>query len=101
MMMSSYYVIDSNDFRDFADLCFQSFGDRVKHWFTLNEPSIYSVHGFDSGIGAPGRCSAWVDKACQAGDSATEPYTVTHNLLRSHAAAVKLYREKYQVEQNW
>jgi beta-glucosidase len=73
----------------------------VKHWFTLNEPSIYSVHGFDSGVGAPGRCSAWVDKACQAGDSATEPYTVTHNLLRSHAAAVKLYREKYQVEQNW
>ncbi|PNT35146.1 hypothetical protein POPTR_005G059500v4 [Populus trichocarpa] len=89
-----------NDFRDFADLCFQSFGDRVKHWFTLNEPDTYSVHGFDSGVGAPGRCSAWVDKACQAGDSATEPYIVTHNLLRSHAAAVKLYREKYQEQQN-
>lgn len=71
--MSSYYVIDSNDFRDFADLCFQSFGDRVKHWFTLNEPETHAGLGFDSSRSAPGRCSAWVDKACQAGDSATEP----------------------------
>jgi len=78
-------------------LCFQKFGDRVKHWFTLNEPETHAGLGFDSSRSAPGRCSAWVDKACQAGDSATEPYIVTHNLLRSHAAAVKLYREKYQV----
>ncbi|CAK7354990.1 unnamed protein product [Dovyalis caffra] len=58
------------------------------------------AHGFDSGVGAPGRCSPWVNKACQAGDSATEPYRVSHNLLLSHAAAVKLYREKYKKKQN-
>ena len=31
------------------------------------------------------------------GDSSTEPYKVAHNLLLSHAAAVKTYKEKYQV----
>ena len=45
----------------------------MKHWFTLNEPETHAGLGFDSSRSAPGRCSAWVDKACQAGDSATEP----------------------------
>ncbi|GER45179.1 beta-glucosidase-like protein [Striga asiatica] len=43
---------------------------------------------------APGRCSA-----CHQGNSATEPYFVAHHLLLSHAAVVKLYREKYKATQ--
>lgn len=31
------------------------------------------------------------------GDPGTEPYIVSHNQLLAHAAAVKLYREEYQV----
>ncbi|MCH98811.1 beta-glucosidase D2, partial [Trifolium medium] len=41
------------------------------------------------------RCSKWVAN-CNAGDSSTEPYVVTHHLILSHAAAVKVYRDKFQ-----
>ncbi|XP_057499190.1 beta-glucosidase 12-like [Actinidia eriantha] len=86
-----------DDFLDFAGLCYKEFGDRVKHWITLNEPWSYSYGGYDMGITAPGRCSPWLSNSCLGGNSATEPYIVTHNLLLSHAVAVKLYKEKYQV----
>ncbi|KAL0305057.1 UNVERIFIED_CONTAM: Beta-glucosidase 12 [Sesamum angustifolium] len=51
-------IID--DYKDFAELCFKEFGDRVKHWATLNEPYIFSSGGYDGGLtgnAAPGRCS--------------------------------------------
>ena len=47
--------------------------------------------GYDSGKMAPGRSSN------SGGDSAKEPYVVSHNLILAHANAVKLYREKFQV----
>ena len=84
-------------FKEYAKLCFKEFGDRVKHWITLNEPWSYSMGGYAAGILAPGRCSAWQELNCTGGDSGTEPYLVTHYQLISHAAAVKLYRQKYQV----
>ncbi|KAK3043184.1 hypothetical protein RJ639_001617 [Escallonia herrerae] len=43
------------DFRDYADLCFEKFGDRVKHWITLNEPWTFSFYGYGLGTLAPGR----------------------------------------------
>ncbi|KAK3020701.1 hypothetical protein RJ639_046564, partial [Escallonia herrerae] len=43
------------DFRGYADLCFEKFGDRVKHWITLNEPWTYSFYGYGLGTLAPGR----------------------------------------------
>ncbi|XP_050210221.1 beta-glucosidase 24-like [Mercurialis annua] len=82
-----------SDFKDFAELCFERFGDRVKDWITLNEPFIFSTHGYDSGDLAPGRCSAWVNHACVEGNSATEPYLVGHHLLLAHAKAVESYRK--------
>ncbi|XP_064953654.1 beta-glucosidase 26-like [Musa acuminata AAA Group] len=86
-------IVDA--FTNYADFCFERYGDRVKNWFTFNEPRVVSALGYDSGFHAPGRCTN-----CKfGGNSATEPYIVTHNLILSHAAAVKRYREKYQVDQ--
>ncbi|GER35382.1 beta-glucosidase [Striga asiatica] len=49
----SHKIVD--DFRDFADLCFWEFGDRVKHWITINEAWTYSASGYASRHFPPGR----------------------------------------------
>jgi beta-glucosidase len=86
------------DFAAYAEACFKAFGDRVKHWITLNEPLTVATQGYDSGVHAPGRCS---DRSrCAEGDSATEPYIAAHNMLNSHAAAVEVYRREFQQTQN-
>ncbi|WJX71788.1 Beta-glucosidase 12 [Trifolium repens] len=85
-----------NDFRDYAELCFKEFGDRVKHWITLNEPWSFAVHAYAEGTFAPGRCSPWQNLNCTGGDSAIEPYIVAHNQLLAHASAVNIYKTKYQ-----
>ncbi|KAL6341650.1 hypothetical protein AAG906_032771 [Vitis piasezkii] len=78
-----------DDFRDYAELCFKEFGDRVKHWITLNEPWSYSNGGYVTGNLAPGRCSEWQKLNCTGGDSGTEPYLASHYQLLAHAAAVQ------------
>ncbi|KAB5519660.1 hypothetical protein DKX38_023979 [Salix brachista] len=88
------------------------FGDlvdlyRVKKWITLNEPLMLGVQGYDLGVQgydlgtmAPGRISVVVnDPHRSLNTGATEVYTVTHHLLLAHAAAAKLYKEKYQSSQ--
>ncbi|MFB3786718.1 MAG: GH1 family beta-glucosidase [bacterium] len=74
-------------FRDYAAVCFEHFGDRVKHWITLNEPWVTAVLGYGQGYFAPGRIST------------TEPYLAAHQLLRAHALAVDAYRRRFQDRQ--
>jgi beta-glucosidase len=87
------------DFAYYAELCFSEFGDRVKHWITLNEPYIYSIQGYANGQFPPARCSKWISPNCTIGDSSTEPYIVAHHQILAHATAVKIYREKYRISQ--
>ncbi|HZL12262.1 MAG TPA: GH1 family beta-glucosidase [Prolixibacteraceae bacterium] len=77
----------AEDFAQYADICFEHFGNRVKNWITINEPWVVAILGYGQGVFAPGRVSK------------TEPYLAAHNELRAHAQAVKIYREKYQAEQ--
>ena len=77
----------ANEFANYARLCFQRFGDRVKNWITLNEPWCSAFLGHGVGYFAPGRSS----------DS--EPYLAAHNLLRAHAYIVDVYRREFQSQQ--
>ncbi|WP_053978017.1 GH1 family beta-glucosidase [Mangrovimonas xylaniphaga] len=74
-------------FVDYAQLCFERFGDRVKHWITFNEAWVVAILGYGQGVFAPGRISN------------TEPYLAGHHILIAHAKAVQLYRTKFQKEQ--
>ncbi|CAE6444968.1 unnamed protein product [Rhizoctonia solani] len=88
----------SLDFERYARVCFERFGDRVKHWITLNEPWCAASWGYATGWMAPGRTSD--RKKNPTGDTKTEPWIVGHSLLIAHAKAVKLYREEFKSSQN-
>ncbi|KAG5390529.1 hypothetical protein IGI04_032070 [Brassica rapa subsp. trilocularis] len=88
-----------NDFAAYAEVCFQRFGDRVKHWITFNEPHTFSIQGYDVGLQAPGRCSILFKLTCRSGNSSTEPYIVGHNVILTHATVSDIYRKKYKATQ--
>ncbi len=77
----------SDLFADYAAVCFEHLGDRVKHWITINEAWVVSILGYGQGVFAPGRISN------------TEPYLVGHHLLLAHAKAVQVYRKRFQSRQ--
>lgn len=77
----------ADDFASYANLCFEHFGDRVKHWITLNEAWVIAILGHGQGIFAPGR------------NSNDEPYLAGHHLLNAHAKAVHIYRSRFQAVQ--
>ncbi|KAG2085397.1 glycoside hydrolase family 1 protein [Suillus discolor] len=85
------------DYVHYAKVCFQALGDRVKHWLTVNEPWCVSILGYGKGIFAPGRSSD--RERSPEGDSSTEPWIVGHNVILSHAYAVRLYRKEFKAVQ--
>lgn len=91
-----YATFFRNEFEYYADVCFKYFGDRVKYWITINEPNVMAIRGYRTGIYPPSRCSVSF-RHCREGDSEKEPLIAAHNMILSHAAAVSIYRTKYQV----
>lgn len=72
-----------NDFKEYADVLFNNFGDRVKTWITVNSPGEYCVPGYMN-QSAPG-----VERPMDG------PYICGHNMLLSHAEIYQLYKSKY------
>ncbi|KAL0314931.1 UNVERIFIED_CONTAM: Raucaffricine-O-beta-D-glucosidase [Sesamum angustifolium] len=115
-----------NDFVEFANLCFEEFGDRVKFWATMNEPYTYSIHGYSPGTDFAKDDSKIVQSSSKrvqrnlpshrnerlgrfesttqttrhtwfiVNDPAKETYTVARNLLLCHSRTVQLYRTNFQ-----
>uniref|UniRef100_A0A3P9HUI2 Glucosidase, beta, acid 3 (gene/pseudogene) n=1 Tax=Oryzias latipes TaxID=8090 RepID=A0A3P9HUI2_ORYLA len=75
-------------FDDYAKFCFQTFGDRVRLWITINEPYVCAKLGHEDGIHAPG-----------LKEKGTSAYVVGHNMLRAHAMAWHSYDSGYRAEQ--
>jgi len=44
-----------NWFTEFTALCAKNFGDRVKNWMVMNEPSVFTGAGYFLGVHAPGK----------------------------------------------
>lgn len=70
-------------FEAYANLLFDRFGDRVKYWITLNEPSSF--------------CEAYGDPSNAPGIDAhgVGDYLCAHNALKAHALAYHLYKNTY------
>ncbi|KAG0501042.1 hypothetical protein HPP92_001114 [Vanilla planifolia] len=76
-------------FAMYAETCFARFGDRVKHWITINEPLQTAINSYSIGIFAPGRRD----------NPYKEPYIAGHYQILAHAAAVRVYRKKFKAAQ--
>jgi beta-glucosidase len=70
----------ANWFAEYAQIVFRALDDRVRMWATLNEPWVVTDGGYLHGPLAPGHRNLF------------EAPIATHNLMRSHAAAVAAYR---------
>ncbi|XP_058218328.1 probable inactive beta-glucosidase 14 isoform X2 [Rhododendron vialii] len=86
------------DFVYFAETCFKSFGDRVKHWITINEPNLFADMAYIRGRYPPAHCSEPFG-SCPVGNSDMEPLLAMHNMLLAHGKGAKLYRDHFQKNQ--
>lgn len=71
-------------YKDYAATCFRLFGDRVKHWFTFNEPIVPVEGGYLNQTHYP--CRQDMKAAVQA----------AYNTIIAQAEAVKEYKEQNQ-----
>ena len=71
-------------FKFYAEVLFKNFGDRVKTWITFNEPYNFCVHGYATGIIAPGiKAEGYAEYLC------------AHHVLEAHAVTYHLYKQKF------
>ncbi|WP_184160124.1 MULTISPECIES: GH1 family beta-glucosidase [Flavobacterium] len=69
-------------FSDYVEVCVQYFGDRVKNWMVINEPSVFTGAGYFLGIHAPGRRGI------------TNYLKAMHHVTLATAAGAKIIRER-------
>lgn len=75
-------VVDA--YAEFAATCFQLFGDRVKHWFTFNEPIVPVEAGYLYDFHYPNVVDF------------KRAVSVGYHTLLAHAKAVQAYRDQQQ-----
>ncbi|KAG0502634.1 hypothetical protein HPP92_002706 [Vanilla planifolia] len=85
------------DFKAFADVCFEEFGHKVSHWTTMDEPNI---NGF-AGVLPYYRCYEFGNSSCKDVNPTNVEYVVIHNMLIAHSEVFKLYKTKYQNQSGW
>lgn len=75
-------------FVDYARVLFENFGDRVKTWFTFNEPWVIAELGHSGSSLAPAVCSPGIGI-----------YLCGQTLLKAHAKTYHLYNDFFRSEQ--
>jgi beta-glucosidase len=69
-------------FSEYVEVCAHYFGDRVKNWMVINEPSVFTGAGYFLGIHAPGK------------KGITNYLKAMHHVTLATAAGGKILREK-------
>uniref|UniRef100_A0A8C7ZT09 Cytosolic beta-glucosidase n=1 Tax=Oryzias sinensis TaxID=183150 RepID=A0A8C7ZT09_9TELE len=76
-----------NHFNEFANLCFERFGNRVKHWITFSNPWV-TVEGYETGEHAPGLKLR-----------GTGAYRAAHHIIKAHAKVWHTYDTQWRGKQ--
>lgn len=69
------------DFANFAKICFENYGERVKYWIVMNEPNVFIDLGYSIALHPPGVSDK--KRALNAG----------HITALANAKAIKLFRD--------
>lgn len=69
-------------FKEYVEVCVQYFGDRVKNWMVINEPSVFTGAGYFLGIHAPGK------------KGITNYLKAMHHVTLATSAGAKIVRER-------
>ncbi|XP_039663451.1 lactase-like b isoform X2 [Perca fluviatilis] len=77
-----------NHFNEFANLCFERFGNRVKYWMTFNNPWSVAVEGYETGEHAPGLRLR-----------GTGAYRAAHHIIKAHAKVWHTYDTQWRAKQ--
>ncbi|XP_061917081.1 lactase-like b isoform X2 [Entelurus aequoreus] len=77
-----------NHFNDFASLCFERFGNRVKYWITFSNPWSVAVEGYETGEHAPGLRTR-----------GTGAYRAAHHIIKAHAKVWHTYDTQWRAKQ--
>lgn len=77
-----------NYFNDFANLCFEKFGHKVKYWITFNNPWSIAVEGYETGEHAPGLKLRGMGA-----------YKAAHNIIKAHAKVWHTYDTQWRTKQ--
>lgn len=72
-------------FKDYANLLYDRFGNRVKYWFTFNEPMEFCINGYGGDGHAPDIDQHGIGE-----------YLCVHNVLKAHATAYRLYETSFK-----
>ncbi|XP_036095362.1 lactase-like protein isoform X3 [Rousettus aegyptiacus] len=75
-------------FSDYANMCFEAFGDRVKHWVTFSDPRTMAEKGYETGHHAPGLKL-----------HGTGLYKAAHHIIKAHAQAWHSYNSTWRSKQ--
>ncbi|XP_006770815.1 PREDICTED: lactase-like protein [Myotis davidii] len=78
----------TNYFSDYANLCFEAFGDRVKYWVTFSDPRTMAEKGYETGHHAPGLQLR-----------GTGLYKAAHHIIKAHAQAWHSYNSTWRSRQ--
>lgn len=73
-----------DDYVNYAKTLFELYGDRVKHWITMNEQNVFTSHGWLLGMHPPGKVN----------DQKTF-YQVNHHANMAHAKSVLELKKLY------
>ncbi|XP_013142473.1 PREDICTED: myrosinase 1-like [Papilio polytes] len=77
-----------NWFGDYSRVLFQHFGDRVKHWLTINEAHVHCYLGYEVALHAP-----------QISLPGVAYYECSRNILLAHAKAYRIYEAEFKSTQ--